>query len=160
MVSPRRTTNAAPSVAGITTCFPSGIVRPSFGDFLLMVLLFSFCRYREDRGGSIQTRRLEQSARFTGLHPRLVGSNRCPPLPRASPARPGLYHIRSTTTPPSTPSPNTPTPSSIRTLRWFIVTSALVLAYDVDAIGFGTRWACPVRDLALDGHQGRIAGAE
>src|SRR5262249_16673378 len=42
IVSPRRTTNAAPSVAGITTCFPSGIVRPSFGDFLLMVLLFSF----------------------------------------------------------------------------------------------------------------------
>src|SRR5215510_5920961 len=76
MVSPRRTTNAAPSVAGITTCFPSGIVRPSLGDFLLMVLLFSFCRYREDRGGSIQTRRLEQSARLTGHHPRLVGSNR------------------------------------------------------------------------------------
>src|SRR5215470_7083817 len=58
------------------------------------------------------------------------------------------------------PSPNTPTPSSIRTLRWFIVTSALVLAYDVDAIGLRTPWACPVRDLALDGHQGLIAGAE
>src|SRR5262245_2215981 len=36
----------------------------------------------------------------------------------------------------------------------------LVFVYEVDATGFSTRRARPVRDLALDRHQGRIAGAE
>src|SRR5262245_50420547 len=76
MVSPRRTTNAAPSVAGITTCFPSGIVRPSFWRLLVDGAAFFFLPLSRRPRGSIQTRRLEQSARLTGHHPRLVGSNR------------------------------------------------------------------------------------
>src|SRR5215472_2739521 len=123
-----------------------------------MVLLFLFAVIAKTAGVNPNAApRAIRPAHWPSPAPRRLES--CPPLPRASPpapvrtmsARPRRRRARRA---------QTHRPRAVfRMLRSFIVTSALVL--DVDAIGFGTPWACPVRDLAtLDGHQGRMAGAE